>query len=87
MKLSKRKKDVVKVEVEENILTLYLCVKAALVQNPRLPDEYLKEGYKFLNKIKEMSGIDNTHPNDDLIEYGYTFNAVYEKNPNIESDN
>ena len=39
MKLSKRKKDVVKVEVEENILTLYLCVKAALVQNPRLPDE------------------------------------------------
>lgn len=84
--MMKRKKDKVSVDVEENVLTLYLCVKAALEQNPRLPEKYIMEGNKFLSKIKEYSGIDNTHLKDDLVEYNYSFNATYEKNPKLESD-
>ena len=39
--------------VQENVLTLILGVEAFLEQQPALPFEYRKEGYKFLKKIKQ----------------------------------
>ena len=38
--------------VQKNVLTLILGVEAFLEQQPPLPLEYRKEGYKFLKKIK-----------------------------------
>ena len=86
MRLFNRKKNKTKIEVEENVLTLYLGLKALLEQSPALPEEYLIEGYNFLTKIKELSGIDNDLKDDDLVDYKYTFNAIYEKNNKIKSD-
>ena len=65
------------VKVNEDVLTLYLGLKALLQQGSKLPKEYLEEGYKYLNKIKELSGIDHDYLDDDLIEYSYS--AIYEK--------
>ena len=70
-----KKKFKTNIKVDENVLTLYLGLKALLQQSPQLPKEYLVEGYKYLNKIKELS--DNDYLDDDLIEYSY--NAIYEK--------
>ena len=72
-----KKKFKTNIKVDENVLTLYLGLKTLLQQSPKLPKEYLVEGYKYLNKIKELSGIDNDYLDDDLIEYSY--NAIYEK--------
>ena len=72
-----KKKFKTNIKVDENVLTLYLGLKVLLQQSPQLPKEYLVEGYKYLNKIKELSGIDNDYLDDDLIEYSY--NAIYEK--------
>ena len=72
-----KKKFKTNIKVDENVLTLYLGLKALLQQSPQLPKEYLVEGYKYLNKIKELSDIDNDYLDDDLIEYSYS--AVYEK--------
>ena len=72
-----KKKFKTNIKVDENVLTLYLGLKALLQQSPQLPKEYLVEGYKYLNKIKELSDIDNDDLDDDWIEYSY--NAIYEK--------
>lgn len=72
-----KKKFKTNIQVDENVLTLYLGLKALLQQSPLLPKEYLEEGYKYLNKIKELSGIDNDYLDDDLIKY--TYSAIYEK--------
>ena len=72
-----KKKFKTNIKVDENVLTHYLGIKALLLQTPQLPKQYLVEGYKYLNKIKELSDIDNDYLDDDLIEYSY--NAIYEK--------
>ena len=78
--MGKKKNEVVTrtYRVQENVLTLILGVEAFLEQQPPLPLEYRKEGYKFLKKIKTMAGLEEK----DYFDYNITF----EKNPNIESD-
>ena len=72
--------------VEENVLTLILGVEAFLEQQPLLPLEYRKEGYKFLKKIKTMAGFEEVAYKDyDIIDYDY--NVTFEENPNVRSDN
>lgn len=71
--------------VQENVLTLILGVEAFLEQQPALPFEYRKEGYKFLKNIKTMAGLEEKDYLDyDIVDYDY--NITFEKNPNIESD-
>ena len=54
--MGKKKSEVVQrtYRVQENVLTLSLGVEAFLEQQPALPAEYRKEGYKFLKNIKTM---------------------------------
>ena len=71
--------------VQENVLTLILGVEAFLEQQPPLPFEYRKEGYKFLKKIKTMAGLEEKdYLYYDIVDYDY--NITFKKNPNIESD-
>lgn len=80
-----KKKFKTEVRVNEDALTLYLGLKALLQNGSKLPKEYLEDGYKYLNRIKELSGIDYDHLDDDLIEYSYS--AIYEERKiNKESD-
>ena len=56
--------------VQENVLTLILGVEAFLEQQPPLPFEYRKEGYKFLKKIKTMAGLEEKDYLDyDIVDY------------------
>ena len=85
--MGKKKNEVVTrtYRVQENVLTLILGVEAFLEQQPALPFEYRKEGYKFLKKIKTMAGLEEKDYSDyDIVDYDY--NITFEKNPNIESD-
>ena len=86
--MGKKKNEVVTrtYRVQENVLTLILGVEAFLEQQPPLPLEYRKEGYKFLKKIKTMAGLEEKDYSDyDIADYDY--NITFEKNANIESDN
>ena len=86
--MGKKKNEVVirTYRVQENVLTLILGVEAFLEQQPPLPLEYRKEGYKFLKKIKTMAGLEEKNYSDyDIVDYDY--NITFEKNSNIESDN
>ena len=86
--MGKKKNEVVirTYRVQENVLTLILGVEAFLEQQPPLPLEYRKEGYKFLKKIKTMAGLEEKDYSDyDIVDYDY--NITFEKNANIESDN
>lgn len=83
----KKKEEVVTrtYRVQENVLTLILCVETLLEQQPPLPLEYRKEGFKFLNKIKTMSGLEEKAYLDyDIVDYDY--NITFKKNLNIRSD-
>ena len=85
--MGKKKNEVVirTYRVQENVLTLILGVEVFLEQQPPLPLEYRKEGYKFLKKIKTMAGLEEKDYSDyDIVDYDY--NITFEKNPNIESD-
>lgn len=85
--MGKKKNEVVTrtYRVQENVLTLILGVEAFLEQQPPLPLEYRKEGYKFLKRIKTMAGLEEKDYLDyDIVDYDY--NITFEKNPNIESD-
>lgn len=85
--MGKNKSEVVQrtYRVQENVLTLILGVEAFLEQQPPLPAEYRKEGYKFLKKIKTMAGLEEKAYLDyDIVDYDY--NITFEKNPNIESE-
>ena len=85
--MGKKKSEVVQrtYRVQENVLTLSLGVEAFLEQQPALPAEYRKEGYKFLKKIKTMAGLEEKAYLDyDIVDYDY--NITFEKNPNIESE-
>ena len=86
--MGKKKNEVVTrtYRVQENVLTLILGVEAFLEQQPPLPLEYRKEGYKFLKKIKTMAGLEEKDYSDyDIVDYDY--NITFEKDTNIESDN
>ena len=85
--MGKKKSEVVQrtYKVQENVLTLILGVEAFLEQQPALPLEYRKEGYKFLKKIKTMAGLEEEAYSDyDMINYDY--NVTFQKNPNVESE-
>lgn len=85
--VKKSKKNVTRTyRIQENVLALILGVEVLLEQEPSLPLEYRKEGYKFLKNVKKLAGLEEKEYLDyDIVDYDY--NITFQKNLNVESDN
>lgn len=85
--VKKSKKNVTRTyRIQENVLALILGVEVLLEQEPSLPLECRKEGYKFLKNVKKLAGLEEKEYLDyDIVDYDY--NITFQKNLNVESDN